>query len=142
MTLGLYGAPERSCRADTSSPGKPSLSLNATLVLEALVEAGQPCKAYTLLERLRDRGVSAPMTVYRALDRLTELGLIKRIESLNAYIAVPADMKESVIAFRICRRCNHTEIIKLDRATLDRLDETGLLGGETYIEVYHDCCLC
>ena len=142
MTLSLQGVHEHAAHDDSLPVEMSSLPLNARLVLEALVEADEPCKAYSLLERLRDKGVSAPMTVYRALDRLTELGHIRRIESLNAYIALPAELHDQPVAFRICRRCHRTEIIPLDRSTLRRLDKSGILDGETYIEVYHDCCLC
>lgn len=138
MTLAL----KRSSDSDPygSSPSLDvSLTSNARMVLEALVEASTPCKAYSLLETLRDKGVSAPMTVYRALERLVDLGYVRRIESMNAYIAIPPEMRERAIAFRICRTCSKTEFIRLDAAALNSLQDTGLLADETYIEVYHDC---
>lgn len=81
------------------------------------------------------------MTVYRALDRLSDLGLIRRIESLNAFIALPPDIK-GAIAFKICRRCGKTEIVELDQAALDALADAGIEASDSYIEAYCDCSLC
>lgn len=57
------------------------------IVVEALRGAGRPVSAYELIEELRDKGVTAPPTVYRALNRLIEDGLAHRLESLNAFVA-------------------------------------------------------
>ena len=141
MTLAVLRVPACTSHAEPSPPAKRRLPLNARLVLEALVEAGQPCKAYSLLEQLREKGVSSPMTVYRALDRLSELGLIRRIESLNAFIALPPEIK-GPIAFRICRQCGRTEIVELDQAALDVLAAAGINAEDSYIEAYCDCSAC
>ena len=141
MTLAVLRAPACTSHAEVSPPAKRRLPANARLVLEALVEAAQPCKAYSLLEELREKGVSSPMTVYRALDRLSDLGLIRRIESLNAFIALPPDVK-GTIAFKICRRCGKTEIVELDQAALDALAGAGIEASDSYIEAYCDCSLC
>lgn len=57
------------------------------IVVEALRDAGRPVSAYELIDQLRDKGVTAPPTVYRALNRLIEDGLAHRLESLNAFVA-------------------------------------------------------
>lgn len=57
------------------------------IVVEALRDVGRPVSAYELIEQLRDKGVTAPPTVYRALNRLIEDGLAHRLESLNAFVA-------------------------------------------------------
>ncbi len=57
-------------------------------VLELLLEAGQPVKAYDLMAGVGPPGETAkPPTVYRALEFLARAGLAHRIESLNAYMA-------------------------------------------------------
>ena len=57
-------------------------------VLELLLEAGQPVKAYDLIAAYGQSGVPAkPPTVYRALEFLSQQGFAHRIESLNAYVA-------------------------------------------------------
>jgi len=57
-------------------------------VLELIIEDGGAVKAYDLLDRLRPEvGSPKPPTVYRALDFLSRLGFVHRVEALNAFIA-------------------------------------------------------
>ena len=66
---------------------KSDLTKNQTLVMGALSQAKGPLSAYTILDELRDDGFRAPLQVYRALEKLVELGLVHRLESLNAFVA-------------------------------------------------------
>ncbi len=61
--------------------------------------------AYQILDALRDDGVNAPPTVYRALARLTAEGAAHRIESLNAYTACACPDHADTRAFLICDDC-------------------------------------
>lgn len=74
-------------------------------VLELLLAADAPLKAYDLIAAYGDRGEPAkPPTVYRALEFLERLGFAHRIESLNAY--VPCRIQGGhVAAFLICDCC-------------------------------------
>ncbi|WP_118180261.1 Fur family transcriptional regulator [Paraburkholderia phosphatilytica] len=55
-------------------------------VLELLLASGRATKAYSLLDDMRQiHPGSAPPTVYRALDFLLSVGLVHRIESINAF---------------------------------------------------------
>src|SRR3712207_2413718 len=57
-------------------------------VLELLLTAGAPVKAYDLIAAYGAQGEAAkPPTVYRALEFLERLGFAHRLESLNAYVA-------------------------------------------------------
>ncbi|HRL20572.1 Fur family transcriptional regulator [Alcaligenes sp. SDU_A2] len=57
-------------------------------VLEILIQAQRSLKAYELLDRVREFQPGAkPPTVYRALDFLTEEGLIHRLDAVNAWTA-------------------------------------------------------
>src|SRR5690349_12792813 len=57
-------------------------------VLQLLLQAGHPVKAYDLIAAFGEDGSPAkPPTVYRALEFLSRLGFAHRIESLNAYVA-------------------------------------------------------
>lgn len=57
-------------------------------VLELLLSHGRSLKAYELLEAMRaEHPGAAPPTVYRALDFLTEEGLIHRLDAVNAWTA-------------------------------------------------------
>ena len=54
-------------------------------VLELLLQAGEPVKAYDLIARYGADGVAAkPPTVYRALEFLEKTGMAHRIASISA----------------------------------------------------------
>ena len=92
----------------TSKP--QALTRNQSLVLATLSRVSGPQTAYEILDALRAEGLRAPPQVYRALDKLTELGLAHRLESLNAFVACGephAHESGGVIAFAICEKCGH-----------------------------------
>lgn len=78
----------------------------------ALQAADGPMTAYQVLDAVRDKGISAPPTVYRALNRLVADGLAHRVESINAYVACSHSHHgdESAI-FAICDNCGAVEEI-------------------------------
>ena len=45
-------------------------------------------KAYAILFNVQKKGIKAPLQVYRALDKLVEIGKIHKIESRNAFISL------------------------------------------------------
>ena len=83
------------------------LTSNQAKVLGALRAAAKPCTAYELLDALHDDGIKAPPQVYRALQRLQDLGLIHRIESLNAFLACDHGPHDHATGFAICTRCGN-----------------------------------
>ena len=85
------------------------LTRNQSLVLDALAGSVGPLSAYSILDRLRGQGLRAPLQVYRALDKLIELGLVHRLESLNAFVACcqPGCETHGTTAFAICDQCGH-----------------------------------
>ncbi len=89
------------------------LTKNQSLVMAALSKAEGPMSAYNILDELRDKGLRAPLQVYRAIDKLLELGLVHRLESLNAFVACrhPACETTESVAFMICETCGHVEEI-------------------------------
>ena len=66
---------------------EPSLTNNQKIVLEALEDSEQPLGAYCILFNIEKKGIKSPQQVYRALDKLIEIGAVHKIESLNSYIA-------------------------------------------------------
>jgi Fur family zinc uptake transcriptional regulator len=90
----------------------PDLTRNQSLVLGALDKAEGPLSAYGILDEVRSEGIRAPLQVYRALDRLVALGLVHRLESLNAFVACCRPHRHAegaMIAFAICEACGHVE---------------------------------
>ncbi len=83
-------------------------------VLELLLEAAEPVKAYDLIARYGTDGQAAkPPTVYRALEFLERHGVVHRIASISAYVACTADARSGDLchaaAFLICDCCGATE---------------------------------
>jgi Fur family zinc uptake transcriptional regulator len=75
-------------------------------VLELLLEAGQPAKAYDLMAAYgAEGGPAKPPTVYRALEFLARLGLAHRVESLNAFVACRLGEASHTAGFLICDCC-------------------------------------
>lgn len=87
-------------------------------VLELLLEADGPMKAYDLIAAFGAHGEPAkPPTVYRALEFLERLGFAHRIESLNAYVPCRMDGQGHRAAFVICECCGAAEEFEPDFAT-------------------------
>ena len=57
-----------------------SLSKNQQVVLEIIEKAKGPLKAYSILFNVQKKGIKAPQQIYRALDKLIEIGKIHKIE--------------------------------------------------------------
>jgi len=87
------------------------LTKNQTLVLNALMKTEGPTSAYSLLDQLRGDGFRAPLQVYRALEKLIEMGLVHRLESLNSFVACahPHDHRHGLVAFAICDNCGQVD---------------------------------
>jgi Fur family zinc uptake transcriptional regulator len=81
------------------------LSPNDQRVLDVLESADGPQTAYQILDQLRDAGVRAPTTVYRALDRLVGAGRAHRLESMNAFVCCDGHEHHEATAFAICDDC-------------------------------------
>lgn len=110
------------------SRGRP-LVRNHERVYDVLRAAGRPLSAYELLDRVREFGISAPPTVYRALDRLLESGRAHRLESLNAYVACgdPGHSHDQVV-FAICRDCHGTSEFAAPRVFASLKRQAGAKG--------------
>ncbi|MEC9369379.1 MAG: Fur family transcriptional regulator [Pseudomonadota bacterium] len=91
----------------THAHAAAQLTRNQGLVFDALSGASGPLSAYAILDALRGEGFRAPLQVYRALDKLVAIGLVHRLESLNAFVACRQDScgSHGTIAFAICEQC-------------------------------------
>lgn len=115
-------------------------------VLRLVWDGHQPVGAYTILEALKsDYPRAAPPTVYRALDFLIELGLIHRIESLNAYVGCSHPEERHTGQFLICARCGTAAELddpQIDDAVRRSAGEQGFLAQHQMIEVTGLCPDC
>ena len=84
-----------------------NLSTNQQIIFNLIHKSPEPLKAYTILFNVQKKGIKAPPQVYRALDKLVEMGKIHKIESKNAFVACRnSDCEISkATAFSICESC-------------------------------------
>ena len=84
-----------------------NLSKNQKIIFDLIDKSSEPLKAYTILYNVQKKGINAPPQVYRALDKLVEIGKIHKIESKNAFVACKnSDCEISkATAFSICESC-------------------------------------
>jgi Fur family transcriptional regulator, zinc uptake regulator len=123
-----------------------SRATNQQWVYRALHAAGAPMTAYEVLDAVRRHGISAPPTVYRALNRLVDEGLAHRLESINAYV-VCADPQHhhTAAAFTICRDCGAIEEMvdqTVHRRLHTRAAESGFKVNDATIELRGRCADC
>ncbi|MBY3125488.1 Fur family transcriptional regulator [Rhizobium laguerreae] len=125
------------------------LTRNQCLVLSVLQSSDQPLSAYTILDRLRDDGLRAPLQIYRALDKLMEAGRIHRLESMNAFVVCchskHGQIHPRITAFEICEACgkvNEFHDSKIEHALGRRAKGSGFKIRSTTIEVHGLCGEC
>ncbi len=114
-------------------------------VLELLLERGGPVKAYDLLKDLREDGEAKPPTIYRALQFLQEMGLVHRIESMQAFSACAHWKHGHTAVFLICDRCGAVaEAVAGESARRLMLDalRVNFKADSAVIEVRGHCGTC
>ena len=84
------------------------LTNNQQTVLDLLENSKEPLKAYAILYDTQKKGIKAPLQVYRALDKLIEIGKVHKIESKNSYMACEHKNCNSSTStsFLICETCD------------------------------------
>ena len=124
-----------------------NLSKNQQIIFDLIDKSPEPLKAYSILFNVQKRGIKAPLQVYRALDKLVELGKIHKIESKNAFVACKNSNCEitKATAFSICEKCEKvTEInnSKLSNYLSDFQDTTGMKYNKYNLEFFGLCRKC
>ena len=123
------------------------LTKNQALVLGVLEQSSIPLSAYTILERLSEHGLRAPPQVYRALDKLLDLGLAHKLSSMNSFLACQHTQCGShrVTSFAICDGCEKvSEIINIEfeRHLNSLANDVGLRPTRSTIEIHGLCDEC
>ncbi|MBL6841695.1 MAG: transcriptional repressor [Candidatus Pelagibacter bacterium] len=124
-----------------------SLSKNQQIIFDFIEKAKEPLKAYSILFNVQKKGIKAPLQVYRALDKLVEIGKIHKIESRNAFIACKNSNCEvsNATIFSICNKCeNVSEInnLKLSKYLTNFEDDTGMQYNKYNLEFFGLCKKC
>ena len=123
------------------------LTKNQQIVLDFIEKSSEPLKAYSILYSVKKQGIKAPLQVYRALDRLVEIGKIHKIESRNAFIACQDSSCQisKATAFSICESCEKvTEInnSKLSKYLKNFKDNSGMKYSKYNLEFFGVCKKC
>ena len=124
-----------------------ALSKNQQVVLDIIEKAKEPLKAYSILFNVQKKGIKAPQQIYRALDKLIEIGKIHKVESRNAFVACKNSNCEisNATAFSICDKCEKvTEInnLNLSKYLTNFEDDTGMKYKKYNLEFFGLCKKC
>ena len=115
-------------------------------ILEVLLEADAPVKAYDVIDIMRDKGERlTPASVYRVLDFLLRHGLIHRINALNAFIPCTGNHEEHSMLLFVCNQCQQAKEMDdpvLYEAMRARLGELGMALSDNSVEIQGTCCNC
>ena len=123
------------------------LSKNQQIIFDFIQKAKEPLKAYSILFNVQKKGIKAPLQVYRALDKLVEIGKIHKVESRNAFIACKSASCEisQATAFSICTKCENVSEInnpKLSKYLTNFEDDTGMKYSKYNLEFFGLCKKC
>ena len=123
------------------------LSKNQQIIFDIIHNSSEPLKAYSILFNVQKKGIKAPLQVYRALDKLVEIGKIHKIESRNAFIACQNSSCQisKATAFSICENCENVSEIsnsKLSKYLSNFSDNTGMKYSKYNLEFFGLCKKC
>ena len=124
-----------------------NLSKNQKIIFDLIDKSGGPMKAYSILFNVQKKGIKAPLQVYRALDKLVEIGKIHKIESRNAFIACQNSSCQvsKATAFSICESCEMVDEIndvKLTKYLTSFSDKKGTKYKRFNLEFFGLCKKC
>jgi Fur family zinc uptake transcriptional regulator len=115
-------------------------------VLEMVLAADGPVKAYDLLDQLKaEQPGAAPPTVYRALEFLLDNHFIHRLETLNAFVSCFHPHDEHQGQFLICEGCQAvTEIHdhRIDALLAESALSHDFQPARQVLEIYGRCSAC
>ena len=124
-----------------------NLSKNQQIIFDIIDKSSEPLKAYAILFNVQKKGIKAPLQVYRALDKLVEIGKIHKVESRNAFIACQNSSCQisKATAFSICEVCEKISQIsnsKLSKYLSNFSDNTGMKYSKYNLEFFGLCKKC
>ena len=124
-----------------------ALTKNQQIIFDLIDKSPEPMKAYSILFNVQKKGIKAPLQVYRALDKLVEIGKIHKIESRNAFIACQNSSCQisKATAFSICEMCE--KITEISSSSLSKYlanfkDKDGMKYNKYNLEFFGLCKKC
>ena len=124
-----------------------NLSKNQKIIFDLIHKSSEPLKAYTILFNVQKKGIKAPPQVYRALDKLVEIGIVNKIESKIAFVACRnSDCEISkTTAFSMCESCEIVDEIsdvKLSKYLSNFNQKKGMKFKRFNLEFFGLCQKC
>lgn len=113
MANKTTGAGKNIAGNDNERKRPAGLLKNEKLVWDVLSASKDPLKAYEILDKLKEKGVRAPMTVYRALEGLENKGHIHKLDGLNAFVLCNHEGPHVVQTFLVCESCQNVEELEV-----------------------------
>ncbi len=127
-------------------PCLPPLTGNQKMIYSALLGLGRTAKAYELLDLLREQGVKAAPTVYRALNELMEKGLVRHIVSMQTFVALPtSDPAQGRSVMLVCEDCGKARPLEnkpLLSALRSNARKSGFEVKSYHLEIATSCSHC
>ena len=124
-----------------------TLTKNQQIIFDLIDKSPEPLKAYSILFNVQKKGINAPLQVYRALDKLVEIGKIHKIESRNAFIACQNSSCQvsKATAFSICESCE--KVTEINNSSLSKYlsnfkDKAGMKYSKYNLEFFGLCKKC
>tara|TARA_Y100001960_G_scaffold316469_1_gene383490 strand:+ start:288 stop:692 length:405 start_codon:yes stop_codon:yes gene_type:complete len=123
------------------------LTNNQQTVLDLLEGSKEPLKAYAILFDIQKKGIKSPLQVYRALDKLIEIGKVHKIESKNSYIACNNSNcnSQTSTSFLICEICDKVTELKKNNLSgyfLKVSEKSNFKYNKHNLEIYGACKTC
>ena len=123
------------------------LTNNQQTVLDLLEQTKEPLKAYAILFDIQKKGIKSPLQVYRALDKLIEIGKVHKIESKNSYIACNNDNCSATTStsFLICEICDQVTELKKNNLSgyfAKQSEKANFKYAKHSLEIYGTCNNC
>ena len=124
-----------------------NLTKNQQTVLDILESSPEPLKAYTILFDIQKKGIKSPLQVYRALDKLIEIGKVHKIESKNSYVACKHEgcNAKTSTSFLICENCDSVKELNgnnLFSYFSKQSDKNNFQYKKHNLEIYGLCASC
>ena len=123
------------------------LSHNEKTVFSLLENSVKPLQAYSILFEIQKKGIKSPTQVYRALDKLMEIGKVHKIESKNSYIACKKSncLNKSSTTFLICNLCD--KITEIEEEIISKqfsiiCDKLNSKYSNHNLEIFGTCVSC
>ena len=113
-------------------------------VYTELVSLGTPLSAYDLIslqEKRLGRKI-APLTIYRHLDFLINVGLVHKIESTHTYVACFHPEHEFESQYLLCSACGRVDELEssaIDSALKDMAQQRGFHLTKSVVELSGFC---